>query len=121
MGKNTMGEENRIFGEHWYNLLQMSMEKEEGRKEGRTLSLLRGNIRTGVFATQDHKCKNTSRKTTSRGNGFFLLLCEKINAKQIRGGNKERGAVRDGEREEELGKPSLGEMTPFSAAPGSSS
>lgn len=61
MEKNTMGKEKRVFGEHQYNVLQMSMESLSPELEndlllkGRTLSLLRGNPHTGVFGTHVHK------------------------------------------------------------------
>lgn len=62
----------------------------------------------------------TSRRTTSGGSScLFCYFVRNINAKQIWGQGEIRN--RAAEREEELGKASLGETTPFSAAPGGSS
>lgn len=67
----------------------------EGR---RTTSLSRGNIYTRVFGTQMHRYKNTTRKSLAEEAVSFLLFCEKLNAKQIRGKTRKGVLLGMGER-----------------------
>lgn len=84
--------------------------------------MLRGN----VHAYECLEIKGTNIKTLlgkglQRKQFLFAILSENKCQTKKKKKSKERGAIRDGERDWELGKPSLGEMTPFSAAPGCSS